>query len=507
MKNFLLIFTFFLAAFTANAQKLSFSAKGVKDTTVFMARYFGPKLYYADTAEIVNGKFSFDGSKHEGGLYAVVMPNGKYFEFVHDNEDITMQINDMNDFIGSMDVKKSVNNQVFYKYIQFMTASKKEGAEASKITEKEKRKAEIKKINDKVVAYQTNLYEKNKGRFVADMVKMSMEIELPDHPRDENGVITDSNYVYHYYIKHYWDNVNLKDPRIVRAPIFHNKLDKYFSQGGVLQIPDTINFYAKQLIDQTDDVDQNNKVFQYIVHHITNKYEKSKIMGMDRVFCYMASAYYCGPNNKAYWMTPENTKKVCERAEKVCRTSPGTASIPIILPDSTEKNWINSYSIDAEYTVLYFWDPTCGHCKKVTPKLQKLYTEKFKNRDVEVYAVAKATGEEFEKWKEYIRENKLSFINVGLTKTVYDEAMENPYNLLKEHTTLQSLNYADTWDIYSTPRIFILDKDKTILYKQLSISQLEEIIDKLTGHETDEKLYPIEEENEEEEDSHAPIDK
>ncbi len=109
-----------------------------------------------------------------------------------------------------------------------------------------------------------------------------------------------------------------------------------------------------------------------------------------------------------------------------------------------------------------------------------------------MFAVAKATGDEFPKWKEYIRKNELSFINVGLTQKIYDQAMDNPYELLKEHTTLQSLNYADTWDIYSTPRIFILDKDKNILYKQLSIAQLEEILDKLTGHAADEKLYPLE---------------
>lgn len=493
MKRILLIFTLLMTSISLNAQNLSFSTVDVPDTAVYMARYFGPKLYYADTANIVNGKFSFDGSKHEGGLYAIVMPNGKYFEFIHDKEDINMHIKDQNDFIGSMEVKKSANNQVFYKYIRFMTKSKKEGAEAGKIADKEKKKTELKKINEKVIAYQKDLISKNKGRFVSDMVRMSMDVELPDHPRDKDGNITDSNYVFHYYIEHYWDNVDLKDPRIVRAPIFHNKLDKYFSPSGVLQIPDTIAYYATKLIDQTDDVDQNNKVFQYIVHHVTNKYEKSKIMGMDKVFCYMAQNYYCPPNSKAYWMTEENTTKVCERAEKVCRTTPGTASTPIILPDTSEVTWYNSYEIEAEYTILYFWDPNCGHCKKVTPKLQTLYTEKFKERDVEVFAVAKATGEEFEKWKDYIKENGLSFINVGLTRKIYDEAMDNPYRLLKEHTTLQSLNYADTWDIYSTPRIFILDKDKTILYKQLSISQLEEIIDKLTGHESDEKLFPIEE--------------
>jgi thiol-disulfide isomerase/thioredoxin len=153
----------------------------------------------------------------------------------------------------------------------------------------------------------------------------------------------------------------------------------------------------------------------------------------------------------------------------------------LILTDTTEQNWINMYKVEAEYTVLYFWDPNCGHCKKTTPKLQTLYEEKFKKRGIEVFAVAKATGDDFVAWKKFIRDNKLSFINVGLTKSVYDQAMKDPRPLLQK-TTLESLNYSDTYDVYSTPRIFVLDKDKKIKFKQIGVEQLEEIMDDITGH-------------------------
>lgn len=499
------------AGLPAHSQQLSFSLGNVPDstTTIYMARYFGPKLYYADTTDMVKGNFSFDGSKHPGGLYAVVTPNGKYFQFIHDNEEIVMEIADQNNPVNSATIKKSENNKIFNAYVRFMTENKKEGArlkedlEAVGDNEKKRQaiKDELSGINDKVIAYQKDIIKRHPNLFISNMIKMSMDIELPEHPRDENGTITDSNFVYHYYIKHYWDNFDLKDPRIVRTPMFHEKLDKYFSQKGVMQVPDTIMRYATLLLDQTDQVDQDNKVFQYIVHHVTNKYESSKIMGMDRVFWYMAKMYYCAPNEKAYWMTPENLKKVCERAEKVGRIMIGGQSIPIILPDSTEENWISSYDMKGDYTILYFWDPNCGHCKKVTPKLQTLYEKKFLERNVDIFAVGKATGEDFEKWKAYIHENNLTFTNVGLTKSVYNQATTDPTPLFNK-TTLQSLNYSDTYDIYSTPRIFVLDSNKKILYKQITISQLEEIIDKLTGHESDEKLFPIEEEEDEESEDH-----
>lgn len=508
-----LIFLFSLiTVFSAQAQSVpTLPSQPIKitadipDTTIYLARYFGNKLFYADTTESKDGIFEFEGNKHRGGLYAFVLPNGKPFDFIVDNEEIDMHIKDINDPIASIEVKKSINNQLFFKYMNYMTEKRKESMvigplmNAPDVTEKqkEKYKAQLNQINDDVVGMQKDIIKNQSDKFIGIMLNMTIDTKLPDHPRDADGNITDSNYVYRYYIDHFWDNVDLKDFRTVNTPVFHNKLDKYFSIKGVLQIPDTVFTYAQKLINMTDIENEENKVFYYIVHHVTNKYETSQIMGMDKVFYLMAKNYYCAPNNLAYWMPEESTTKVCERATKVGRTLVGNPSIPLILPDSTEKNWISTYDIDAEYTVLYFWDPNCGHCKKVTPKLQTLYDKKFKERNVEVYAVGKATGEEFKKWKEFIVKNELTFINVGITPTVYKaatdetEGQKDLSNLLRNHTTLQSLNYADTWDVYSTPRIFILNKNKEIIYKQVSIGQLEEIIDKLTGHEADEKLFPL----------------
>lgn len=498
-----LILFFLSFGATCKAQTLKFNIKGSANDTVYLARYLGTKLYYADTTVASNNVSVFDGAKHEGGLMATVY-QGKYFEFILDGEDVEMKVDSLNDMIGTMSVQKSVNNKVFYDYIHYMTDIKRKYArEAKKLdafTEGtdpyKKQKGVLESIDKEREEYQSKLLADNQDRYISTMVRMSMDVELPDPPKDENGVITDSNFVYRYYVEHYWDNTDLKDERIVRTPLFHSKLDRYFSKKGMLQIPDTITKYARMMLDKMDHSD-GNVLFQYTVNHITNKYEESNIMGMDRVFVYMAKNYYCSPNDKAWWIAQEQQDKICERADKLSRVMIGEYSRPVILPDSTEENWISSYDIEAEYQVMFFWDPNCGHCKKVTPKLQTLYEKKFKEYGVEVMAIGKATGDDFEKWKKFINDKGLTFINVGLTKTIYNIALDNPVPLLKK-TTLESLNYSDTWDIYSTPRVFVLDKDKKIIAKQLSMSQLEAFIDRITGHNDAEKLFPIEDEPEDE---------
>ena len=114
-----LINTLILTAFigmSGFAQELSFKVAGIKDTTVHLVKYVGSKLYYADTAELVNGKVTFDGSKQDPGIMAVLMPGQRYFEFIHNNEKIIMETKSPN-YIESMVVKKWFFFCIFYDYI------------------------------------------------------------------------------------------------------------------------------------------------------------------------------------------------------------------------------------------------------------------------------------------------------------------------------------------------------------------------------------------------------
>ena len=485
IKPIFLSFILLIASTVSMAQELKFKVNGLEDTI--------------DTTYSVKGVVKFDGKKHKTGVYALFLPGQKYFDFIHDNELVDINVGDRKDLVGSITVKKSKSNIAFFDYIHFMTDQKKLAAKLSNDlkngTEEEKAaiQEELKSINTSVIAYQQKLVTDHKGSFLSDLINMSVDVKLPEPPRDESGVITDSNYVYQYYVNHFWDNVNLKNENIIRTPLFHKKLEAYLSKSVLIQNPDTISLYADKLIQK---VDESSFLFQYIVAHVTSSTEQSDMMGMENVFVHMVDKYYCPTPTKAHWMSEENLKKVCKRANEMRPTLIGATAPRLCLPDSTEKNWIDLYKVPNKYKIIFFWEPTCGHCKKAAPKLQDLYANKLKARDVEVYAVGKAMGEEFEKWKKFITTHGLTFINVGLTKSVYEEAQENAYNIIKNHnTTLESLNYTKTYDIASTPRIFILDENNKILYKRLSISQLEEIMDRLQGVPDAEKLYPMSEED------------
>jgi len=499
IKQFFLSCSILFLSSIGISQELKFKVNNLKDTTVHLVRYSGKGMYYADTAEVSKGVVKFDGSKHKTGVYALFLPGQKYFDFIHDQNDVDILVEDQKNLIGSLSVKKSKTNMSFYDYINFMTTQKKAAAKLNSeaATANDKRKEDLKKeltgITENINKYQKKLVDDHKGSFLADLINISIDVEIPDAPVDENGVVIDSFFQYQYFVNHYWDNVNLKNEDIIRTPLFHKKLEAYLSKSVLIQNPDTISLYADKLIDK---VDETGFLFQYIVSHVTSTSEQSDMMGMENVFVHMADKYYCPTPTRAHWMTEEGNAKLCKRVNEMRATLIGATAPRLCLPDSTEKNWIDLYKMPAKYKVVYFWEATCGHCKKATPKLQDLYANKFKERGVEVYAVGKAMGEEFEKWKAFIEDHKLTFVNVGLTKSVYIEAQENAYNIIKNNnTTLESLNYTKTYDISSTPRIFVLDENNKILYKRLSISQLEEVLDMLQGVPNAEKLYPRSEED------------
>lgn len=114
--------------------------------------------------------------------------------------------------------------------------------------------------------------------------------------------------------------------------------------------------------------------------------------------------------------------------------------------------------IPAEYTLLYFWEADCSHCKKSTPILYEVF-EKYKDQGVQVVAVHVINSVEGKvEWIDFINEHEmLDWINCW---SPYNNDFRTAYNLL------------------SFPQLFLLDKDKKIVAKSLSPEQADDILDR-----------------------------
>jgi len=475
MKKVFLIALSVSVLHTLSAQKsdpYQFKVANLKDSVVYLANYYGEKLYYADTAKAdKNGAFGFSRIKPEKeGKFAVVLPGPKYFEIViAEGENIKIET-DTTDLVGKLKVLESENNKLMYSYMTFLTAKRVERDTLTKQLEANDGNAAVtaplktryNALNDEVLAHQRKLVEENPNLFAAREIKMSLEVEPPVELQD------DRNAAYFYYKSHYFDNFDLQDDRIINTPLYHARLVNYLNKT-LIQDPDTISAALDKLINK---IKPGSEVYKYTVHYATYNAETSKIMGMDKVFVHMVDTYY--KPGLAFWLDDEKLKTIQEKAGAKRNTLIGKVAPELILADSSEK-WISTHrDIKNKYTVLFFYDPDCGHCKKETPKLVEFYND-YKG-DVAVYAIS---SDNDDKWRAFIRKNEMNFYNVSIPAKAYADSEYATKLILSGKTTYESLKYNDTFDIFSTPKVFILDEKKVIRAKDIGVEQIAAIIDRL----------------------------
>ena len=490
--NKLILFFFLGLAGQLYGQSLKFKITNAPSDTVFLVRHFGNKKFYADTAIIKKDIAVFEGAKHKEGMMTLYFANSKTLDFIKTKEELEIHTDFNTMSPETVVIKKSNENKLFMSYLVELTKANRERTE---IMNNGKDESKLKGLNDRMKTYLTKFAKDNANTLTGQFVKMGIEIEIPEAPKNPDGSPVDSNFAFKYYRSHFFDNIDFKDDRLVNFAVFEQRLDLYFGQQMMIPIPDTILHYSIDLLERFD---KKSDMFRFTLEYLIQKYEKSKIMGHDKVYVMLGVKYYCdkqgNPNPEITWLTPEKMKPFCERVWKLQHLVVGVRPHELILPDSTNTKWTSLYDVDAEYTILYFWDPECGHCKKETPNMAKLYNEKLKSRNIEVYAVGKATGDEFEKWKAFIQKHEMNFINVAITHWLYTEANKDAWQFIPKYTNIASLQYQEFYDVYANPKVFILDKDKKIIAKNLSLGQIEEYLDRLQGVPDAPKMFPVSEE-------------
>jgi thiol-disulfide isomerase/thioredoxin len=454
--------------------KISGEVIGLQDSTVMLAYYFGGKQYATDTANVVNGEFTFEGKKKlNGGMYLVVLSENKYFDLIVYEQNFSFSTK-LDDLVGSMSFKNTEENPPFYEYLNFIIDMQKQVTpirqqlELAEGETKNNLQIKAKEIDEKVKKYRTNFITNNSDIFFSKIILATTEIEIPESPLDSTGN-PNKNFPYLFYKKHFWDNIDFSDKRMLRTPIFFSKMDQYLDKL-TAKHPDSIIISADILVDKSR---ANNEIFQYVVSYITSTYERSKIMGMDAVFVHMVENYYI--TNQCDWVDSTELVKIADRAQKIAPNLIGRKAAefydfygrPFMKDTLGVAHTLNE--INANYTVLVFFGPTCGHCKKEIPKIKhdvdSLIEEGY---DIKTFAVAT----EFDKkeWKKFINDQKTGeWINVA------------DINHDDEGNPVASSDWRDKYDIYSTPVIYLLDKDKKIIAKRITHTQIVDIISRLKG--------------------------
>lgn len=450
----------------ATGYNIPITLKPYKNTYVYLGYHYGKKKALADSARLdANSTGAFKGAKAlPGGIYFIVSPRKEIlFEVLIDKQQNFSITADSSTIPAGIQFTNSPDNSLFQTYTLNINKSGREAAEASQTlaqttdpAQQERLRSQIQKLNQFIIKYRDSIEKKYPSSFLTTLFKAMREPTVPPAAKHPGGKY-DSNYAFRYFKSHYWDGVELADARLIRTPILETKLDKYYKDL-VAPDPDSINREVDYMLALSRPSDE---MFKFLMVYFVQKYINPEYMGQDAVFVHLFERYI--NTGQAEFFTDQYKKHMSDRAYSLMANLIGSPAADLQMTDTSGKP-VPLYGVQAEFTVVCFWDPTCGHCKEEIPKVDSMFQARWRNQGIQVYGVMVEGGQD--NWRKFIRDNNLAgWIHVYQTdeQKNADIAAGRP-------------SYRQLYDVYQTPVLYLLDKDKRIIAKKLNHLQIDEVI-------------------------------
>lgn len=461
----LLLISSLASAQVKKGYEIQIKIKNAKDQpTYYLAHYYGRALtvYKTDSVKLnSNGVGTLKSNeKIIGGLYLLLKKdNSAFAEFILNPGDKLKFTADNEDFTDGFEISGSEDNKIFLEYKEYLKgfeqdrnkilarlAQAKTAADSAKVTDALKDNYKV--LNE----YREKVYNMYPKSFVSKMFGAMYEPETPSpsYKLLPDGSV-DSAYGYYYVMKHYWDRFPFDDERVAYSPIYHDKIQRYFEKL-VMPIADSVSQNALWLLDTTSSADE---LFRYTLWYVNSFIWTSKIMGVDAAIIPIAEKYYQDPKN-VFWTDSAGYEKMMKKILLMKPSQIGSIGQNLELKDR-KGNKQMLHDIPAEYLVMVFWAPDCGHCRKEMPKIDSFYRAQ-ENDFNGIQLVGIKTEGDSSLYETFIEENHLT----------------DHWILLDDDLRKSNMRYF--YDVETTPMIIILDEKRKIIAKKINFDDILNII-------------------------------
>ena len=217
----------------------------------------------------------------------------------------------------------------------------------------------------------------------------------------------------------YFEDLPLCDTRVLNSRLLKNKLDEYFNNYMSEQNPDIICQNIDNIISRTNDC---HEVRDYILWYLYSKYFDN-----DLIYIHLSDNYFSKLeiNN----LTENIRNKIIKRGNILRDITIGSLS-PTFSYIDDNGNQINLEEIKGKNIILFFYKPDCQRCIR-----DKRILRQIKERE------------------KYLR-------------ILYIDISEDNYSNVSQDIINQ-------YDITVTPTIYVLDKEKKIIAKNIKAEEIE----------------------------------
>lgn len=454
------------AAKTTTGYSIPVTITPFKNTWIYLGCYFGKFKNLSDSAwldEKSQGVFK-GKEKLPQGIYFAVSPK-KYllFEFLMDKKQ-AFSIKADTAKLSDVTITGSPDNTMFLNYTRFLAQKtpmlntmQQQLAAAKSAADSMTIKSLMTLANKELDGYRENVMKTNPASMLGGFFFAMKRPEIPAVPVLPSGK-KDSAYPYRFVKDNWWNGVSFDNESLVRTPFFEPKLEEYYKYY-VAPEPDSVISEVNYMLLVAR---ESREMFKYLLGKFTDKYINPEYMGQEKVFLFLFDKYYS--KGDTAWLNRKQTKFIFDRAYSLMANQIGQQGADMQMLDTSGKA-VSLFGIKAPYTFLIFWDPNCGHCKETVPRVDSIYQAKWKALGVKVVGVNVDDGAN-DAWKKFIAEHKLNnWINIyqpGLVKE--DEAKKGV------------ANFRQLYDVYKTPTLYLLDAQKRIIGKMLTIEQFDDVL-------------------------------
>ncbi|QGY42912.1 redoxin domain-containing protein [Maribellus comscasis] len=460
MLKYILPILFFITSVSfAQEHHIEVQINSAPNKKLSLAYYYLGNIYIKDTVDLDERGFgTFEGDTIlPQGLYKMYLDEKNHFDFLL-GADQTFSIKSDNFSGENININGAIESEEFAKYVEFLknlqekSAQLKQEFQQASGEEKEKIQQELNELTPQLHNYWKNIKKKYPNSFVsafliANLVPVLDISTLPENVQNNDSLLLAARF--NYQKEHYWDNFDYTDERLLYTPLYKPKLENWFTKV-LYQNYDSVKIPVIEFIEE---IRPHKRIFQYVTSYFLNSSINSNIMGMDALFVDIARRYYL--SGEAFWASDETIEKVKENVMFSEHNLIGMTA-PDLTLESVDGDFYNLHGISAKYTVIIIFEPNCSHCKVFVPEFHKEVYLPFRDEGLEVYSIY--SMDDKNEWTEFLTKHDLyDWINV------WDEHNVSRFKVL--------------YDARKTPGVYVLDRDKKIVAKKLSVEQLKKFME------------------------------
>lgn len=439
MMKFVLTFVLGLVLFTASAQT-KFEGEIIHAGTqqFLLCEHFGDNVRVVDTIyadEDNRFLYHMDTAKPKG-LYRLYLNDNEWLEFILGCENVKFRtIADAP--VETLEILESGQNKKLYRFYQMLdeNQSKKialqdfvrDYPETDRlISLSEKALIDIYKEEQGLI---DELEEKMPEAFVTRYLRF-----LYENPRE--AYLNDSREI---NIKTVAEK-NWEDSLLLNSDAYARKLIDYLS---LYSKPDAGKVRQSQALKQAIDsifafIPAKNPVYDYAMIYLMEGFEQYE---MENLIMYLVNNYADNCNK---------TQGKLENRLSFYSEYHNGAEVPDFITTDTDGEPVQFYEHVHDKTLLVFWATWCGHCKQMNQALKEIYP-RLSEKNIDVISFSLDTNASA--LKSYLK-------NAGLPWPVWSDFQGWDSEL------------AETFHLYATPTMLLIDEDKTIIGKPLNMNQL-----------------------------------